>query len=296
MALSNTVLDNVNNALNKYAGNNSDPVNSVDDVRGKYAKYFETDDNSIVSVDTFFQLLMAEMTNQDPLEPTSNTEFVSQLASFTALQTNEDSLYYNTVSYAASMAGKTVTVSERDGTDENGKLKMKLVTGVVTGVDISDDKNVEVTINGKRYPITNVMNVASNASGSIVSSTDGAYAVSLIGKNVLLQAENSEGQTIIESGLVDSIEVENGVYRIVVGNYSYPLDSVIRVSNPAASTGGSGNTGSTDGDTNAEDTARAAALAETRPIESASQADVSESEDKVQAAENNGLMDMILYS
>lgn len=276
---------------------NNNPVSSVDDVRSKYAQYFEQDNNSIVSVDTFFQLLMAEMTNQDPLEPTTNTEFVSQLASFTALQTSEDTLYYNTVSYAASLAGKSVTVSERDGTDENGKVKMKLVTGVVTGVDISDEKNVEVTINGKRYPITNVMNVASNSTGSAISTTDGAYAVSLIGKNVLLQAENSEGNTILESGIVESIEVENGVYRIVVGKYSYPLDSVIRVSNPTSGTDNSGGSDDdTDSDTNTENTARAMAAAETKPIEVAAQSEAPETEAKVQAAENGGLMDMILYS
>ena len=295
MALSETVLNNVNSAMdkyNQYNGSSSQSVSDVEDVRNKYAKYFETDDNSIVSVDTFFQLLMAEMTNQDPLEPTSNTEFVSQLASFTALQTSEDTLYYNTVSYAASLAGRTVTVSERDGTDENGKIKMKLISGVVTGVDISDDKNVEVTINGKRYALSNVMNVASNTEGSAISSSDGAYAVSLIGKNVLLKAENSEGQSILDYGIVDSIEVEDGVYRVVVGDLSYPLGTVIRVSNPTEAAGGN-----TDGTNDTNDTAGAAAAAETKPAEIAAQSSDPEAEnDKVQAAENNGLMDMILYS
>lgn len=275
---------------------NTDPVSSVDDVRSKYAKYFEQDDKSIVSTDTFFQLLMAEMTNQDPLEPTSNTEFVSQLASFTALQTNEDSLYYNTVSYASGLAGKTVTVAVRDGnkTDENGKVKMKLETGVVTGVDISDDKNVEFTMNGKRYALSDIKNVASNATASPLSTTDGAYAVSLIGKSVLLQADNADGDTIIDSGIVDSIEVENGVYRIVVNNLSYPLDSVIRVSNPADSSESTG--GASGSDSNAENQARAAAAAETRTVEAAAQNEIPKAEDKVQATENNGLMDMILYS
>jgi flagellar basal-body rod modification protein FlgD len=35
---------------------------------------------------TFVQLLTAQMENQDPLEPTSNTEFVAQLASFSAVE------------------------------------------------------------------------------------------------------------------------------------------------------------------------------------------------------------------
>jgi len=40
--------------------------------------------------DDFLKLLMAQLGNQDPLQPVSNTEFVSQMAQFTALsQTSE---------------------------------------------------------------------------------------------------------------------------------------------------------------------------------------------------------------
>ncbi|MEM8572187.1 MAG: flagellar hook capping FlgD N-terminal domain-containing protein [Pseudomonadota bacterium] len=35
---------------------------------------------------TFVELLTAQMNNQDPLEPTTNTEFVAQLASFSAVE------------------------------------------------------------------------------------------------------------------------------------------------------------------------------------------------------------------
>lgn len=253
---------------------NTEPVSSVDDVRSKYAKYFEQDNSkSIVSIDTFFQLLMAEMTNQDPLEPTSNTEFISQLANFTALQTNSDSLYYNTVNYASSLAGKTVTVATNAGTDRDGNIKLNVETGVVTGVDISDENSIEITVNGKRYGLGSIMNVAGNSTGSTVSATDGAYAVSLIGKNVMLKAKNADGQTIIDSGVVDSIEVENGVYRIVMGGLSYPLDSVIKVGNTASSVGGteSEGTGSgskTESTDNAAAKSSARASEETRPAES----------------------------
>ncbi len=269
---------------------NTEPVSSIDDVRSKYAQYFESDDKSMVSVDTFFQLLIAEMTNQDPLEPTSNTEFVSQLASFTALQTNEGSLYYNTVNYASSLAGRTVTVSTRDGVDENGKVKLKIETGIVTGVDISDEKNVEITVNGKRYPLGSVMNVSSNPSGSTLSATDGAYAVSLIGKNVMLKAQNGNNQTIIESGIVESIEVENGVYRIVMKGLSYPLDSVIKVGNfdkpndvTPPDTDDKTEPDTDDGET------------ETKPSEGTDNSDSDSSDDKAEG-QSNDLMDMILYT
>ena len=254
---------------------NTEPESSVDDIRNKYAKYFEQDNSkSIVSIDTFFQLLMAEMTNQDPLEPTSNTEFISQLANFTALQTGSDSLYYNTVNYASNLAGKTVTVATNAGVDSEGKMKLNVETGVVTGVDISDENSIEITVNGKRYGLGSIMNVAGNSTGSTVSATDGAYAVSLIGKNVMLKATNADGQTIIDSGVVESIEVENGVYRIVMGGLSYPLDSVIKVGNTASSVGGTeseetGSSDKTESTDNAETKSAArAATEETRPVES----------------------------
>ncbi len=43
--------------------------------------------NSIAGdFNTFLRLLTAQMENQDPLEPTNNTEFVAQLASFSAVE------------------------------------------------------------------------------------------------------------------------------------------------------------------------------------------------------------------
>ena len=40
----------------------------------------KTKNNNVIDSDMFLTLLVAEMQNQDPLEPTSNTEWVSQYA------------------------------------------------------------------------------------------------------------------------------------------------------------------------------------------------------------------------
>lgn len=228
------------------AVNNPNPTTSVSENYSKYAQYFESSSNkTVLSIETFFTLLMAEMTNQDPLEPTSNTEFVSQLANFTALQNSSDSLYYNTVAYAASLAGKTVTVATPDGRDG-----LKVDTGVVTGVDISDNTNIEVIVNGKRYLLKNIMNVSdetSKASNVYSSGNDGAYAVSLIGKKVTLMAE-VDGVTMVDEGIVNNIEVENGVFRVVVNGLSYTLDSVVRVYNTDSTANSSSSSTVTDPD------------------------------------------------
>ena len=209
------------------AVNNTEPTKSVADNYAKYAEYFEkSSEKSVLSIETFFQLLMAEMSNQDPLEPTSNTEFISQLANFTALQNSNNTLYYNTVSYAASLAGKTVTVATHDG-----KKGLKVEIGVVTGVDISDGTNIEITVNGKRYLLSEVMNVSETAAAKNTSGSDGAYAVSLIGKQVTLVAQ-ANGGTLLENGIVEAVEIEDGEYRVVVNGYSYSLSDVIKVNNP----------------------------------------------------------------
>ena len=42
--------------------------------------------NALASKDTFLQLLVAQMRNQDPLQPTDGVQFLSQLAQFSNLE------------------------------------------------------------------------------------------------------------------------------------------------------------------------------------------------------------------
>jgi flagellar hook assembly protein FlgD len=71
----------------------------------------------------FMKLIVAQMKNQNPLEPQSNTDFMAQMAQFEALnqmKTMADSMKVmqgvNELSSATSMLGKTVTGKQVDGT------------------------------------------------------------------------------------------------------------------------------------------------------------------------------------
>lgn len=249
-----------------------DSIGSIQENRIKYAQYFSDKQNGDLSVDDFYTLLLAEMTNQDPLEPTSNTEFISQMATFTSMRSQQDALYYSNASYASSLVGKTVLVATASGS------KLNTITGVVSNINLSG-KTFTVSVNGKEYDLKNIMKIVSDKdTSSETTSTvgsDGAYATSLIGKRVTISAATSSGSTVYEQGTVDSIEVKDGQFSVIVNGLSYKLGDVIKVQNE--------NTASTSKTETAEsiaaaDTNSKTDSAETQPAE--------DKTDKTEAADN----------
>jgi len=74
----------------------------------------------------FLQLLVAQLQNQDPLNPTDSTQFVSQLAQFSeleqmiAIRTNTDTLVTD-ASSAIAAASSTSNTSGTTGTTSTGQ-------------------------------------------------------------------------------------------------------------------------------------------------------------------------------
>jgi len=198
---------------------------TVQESRQKYAKYFENTGKDTMTIETFYKLLMAEMSNQDPMEPVSNTEFISQMATFTSLQTQQEALYYSNANYAQGMVGKTVIVM--GDADSNFKIQ----TGPVTKVNFSDGKFM-VTVNGKEYSLRSVMEVVDGNYG-VAGGSDGAYATSLIGKYVTVGLINSNGAPVVEEGIVDHVEIKDGNISVIINDIAYPLYSVAKIETKA---------------------------------------------------------------
>lgn len=74
-------------------------------------------DNSTLGKDDFLQLLVAQMKYQDPMEPTSNTEYIAQYAQFSQVEQIQNMSQSMDLSRASGMVGQTVEVTT---TDENG--------------------------------------------------------------------------------------------------------------------------------------------------------------------------------
>lgn len=104
----------------------------------------------------FLQLLTIQMTNQNPLNPMQDTEFIAQMANFSSLeQMKELTGQFDTFSTdsltvtAQNYLGKEVDVQNEDG---------QLETGVVDQVT-SDDDGVFVHLGDNKYNVRDVRGV-----------------------------------------------------------------------------------------------------------------------------------------
>lgn len=109
--------------------------------------------NSGLSMQDFLKLLSAQLANQDVMNPSDNTEFISQMAQFTSLQTMQKMTEIVYAQYGATMIGKTVEVA---GYDESGQISTD--QGVVDSVEFSNG-SCTIIVNGKEYDLSAVMKV-----------------------------------------------------------------------------------------------------------------------------------------
>lgn len=86
----------------------------------------ETKGTTDLGQDAFLQLLIAEMQHQDPLEPTTNTEWISQMATFSQLEEIQALSKTTENSQLFSLVGKNVIVSTEDASG-NTQLKEGII-------------------------------------------------------------------------------------------------------------------------------------------------------------------------
>lgn len=115
----------------------------------------ETTASSSSSMDkeAFLQLLVAQMKYQDPLEPTSNTEYISQYATFSELEQMQNMSANMTLSRASEMVGKEVIV---ESTSDSGKTTT--VQGYVESVTYQANK-AYISIDGTLYSVDDVVQI-----------------------------------------------------------------------------------------------------------------------------------------
>ncbi|MDH5719217.1 MAG: hypothetical protein OEZ13_01220 [Spirochaetia bacterium] len=110
--------------------------------------------NDMLDKDSFLKLLITELSHQDPLQPTNDREFISQMAQFSALeQMNNVANSMNSLKQfqANLLVGRNIT-----GRDF---ISGKTVSGKVDSVIHSQDGNVFFRVNGKSVKMTELISV-----------------------------------------------------------------------------------------------------------------------------------------
>lgn len=114
---------------------------------------YETAEDRAVSVDSFLQLMIAQLKNQDFTNPVDDTQYVTQLAQFATMQQMQELAYYSKSNYVSSMVGKNVTAATLS---LGGKVNK--VEGPVEKIVLSN-KEFMVYVKGKPYSLSQIMEV-----------------------------------------------------------------------------------------------------------------------------------------
>lgn len=201
--------------------------------------------NGTLGKDDFMKILIAQLQNQDPTDPMKDTEFIAQMAQFSALeqtmnltkafekfaesQNQSQLIQYN------SFVGKNVKWHEI-AVDDNGKTivddkgvpVINEGTGIITGVKYVDGSVIFTMSDGKELTPGNISEVLAGAGGS----NSLVEASMVIGKNVTYRVaredEENEGEDDSDE------EVTEGTGQVVSvsnkdGKIVYVLDNGERI-------------------------------------------------------------------
>ena len=111
----------------------------------------------VLTQNDFLQLVMAQMTNQDPLNPQKDTEFIAQMAQFSALEQSksmqQDIAKLQTdqqFMQANSVLGRAVTLQDSQG---------NLISGTVSAVQVQAG-TPQLIVNGQAYDLGALLSIA----------------------------------------------------------------------------------------------------------------------------------------
>ncbi|MQN01419.1 MAG: hypothetical protein FRC54_05750 [bacterium LCO1.1] len=89
--------------------------------------------------DMFMKLLVAQMKYQNPLEPTDNTEYLKEMASFSQVEAVENMATSFEKMSGNSLVGQIATATDDDGVEHTGKVEYTFKKDGSTWLHIGDD-------------------------------------------------------------------------------------------------------------------------------------------------------------
>ncbi len=149
----------------------------------------------------FLQLLITQVQHQDPLNPSTDTEFIAQLAQFSALEQMQNlnrSFSYN---MGFSLMGKYVSGEITD--DSTGDVRF--VSGVVESIRVMNGE-VYAVVGEHDIPVGKISSVSDTSLFKSESVQDYSPIIGMMGKSTI---NNDNGASSHIEGIISSITKEN---------------------------------------------------------------------------------------
>lgn len=188
----------------------------------------------------FMELLVAQIQNQDPLNPMDNTEFTSQLTQFTMLEEleamngklDDNLLMGQSINNTAMLGlmGRSVTVEGNRIDVSGGEVSENMVASSAAGT-----ARVEVTDETGHVVATYLADVEAGLNdvswdGRLADGTeaaDGAYTITV---TVADAAGNEVPFTTLMTGPVQGLRYENNLPVVMVGGLEFYVSEIYKVS------------------------------------------------------------------
>ncbi len=110
----------------------------------------------MLNQDDFLKLVVAQLANQDPLKPQTDTEFVSQMTQFTTLEQTKTMQGDIAQMRDQQKLLQAMSMLDREVVVQSGKTGP--VTGVVKGL-VMDGENPKLLIGDKSYDLQDIQNI-----------------------------------------------------------------------------------------------------------------------------------------
>jgi flagellar basal-body rod modification protein FlgD len=189
--------------------------------------------------DEFMKLLVAQLKNQDPLEPMDGTDFTAQLAQFSSLEQLQNlndtlatqSVNQMTLGYtqAVNMIGKTAVTSSGNTVTANGQ------TAELNYNLASDAQNVTISIFNSEGNLIKTWDESAKTAGQNSTTWDCSNAKE--GKYTYqITANDSSGQSVavetMTTGLVTAVHFRDNQILVSLNGQEVPLSDIVEIKNP----------------------------------------------------------------
>ncbi|HWT95092.1 MAG TPA: flagellar hook capping FlgD N-terminal domain-containing protein [Solirubrobacteraceae bacterium] len=157
-------------------------IPSINDLKNQTTQAVKREPKGTLGKDDFLMLMVGKLQNQDPMNPTDDTQFMAQMAQMTSLEQMTNMSVAMSQTQAFGMLGKTVAYTDGEGNTQTGTVDRVVLNGSkvtlkIGEADVAPDKVTSV-LNGTGEQPTTGTPPATGGTGSTPATGSGATPAS----------------------------------------------------------------------------------------------------------------------